>query len=421
MKIAIIGLWHLGTVISTGLSSLKKNKIYCFDEDKIINKFKKKKIPINEKNINKIIKKNLNNNLFYTSNFDKLRNFDTIWITYDTIIDKNDHSNFKLIFSKLKKLFNYLKKNTLIIISSQIPIGSIRKLELYDKINLKKNFKFAYIPENLRLGNGLKIFLKSKDIIIGIRNKSVKKKINQVIDGINSKKHFISVETAEMTKHVINTYLACSIALINEISSIASKYRVSFSDLEKSVKTDKRISPNAYLRPGNSFSGGTLGRDLNYLINEGRKKSLNIKILESIILSNKKHSLWVENILNNQKNLSKKKILQIGLSYTSGTTTLRRSLPFEIFNRLKKKTNIKVYDEYLRINSSEIASIKSFFNLSYKKNKFDIIIIFNKDYSFKIIKNFLKKNSLIIDINNYYKKDCLKDNYNYISLEYGKK
>ncbi len=420
MKIAVVGLWHLGTVISTGLSSLKKNKIYCFDEHKIINKFKKKIIPINEKNINKIIKKNLNSNLFYTSNFDKLKNFDTIWITYDSIIDKNDHSNFKLIFSKLKKLFNYLKKNTLIIISSQIPIGSIKKLELYDKINLKKNFKFAYIPENLRLGKGLEIFLKSKDIIIGIRNKSVKKKINQVVDGINSNKHFVSIETAEMTKHVINTYLACSIALINEISSIASKYKVSFSDLEKSVKTDKRISPNAYLRPGNSFSGGTLGRDINYLINEGRKKSLNIKILESIILSNKKHSLWVENIINNQKNLSKKKILQIGLSYTSGTTTLRRSLPFEIFNRLKRKTNIKVYDEYLRINSSEIASIKNFFNLSYKKNKFDIIIIFNKDYSFKIIKNFFKKNSLIIDINNYYKKDCLKDNYNYISLEHDK-
>ena len=63
MKIAVVGLWHLGTVISTGLSSLKKNKIYCFDEDKIINKFKKKVVPINEKNINKIIKKNLNNNL----------------------------------------------------------------------------------------------------------------------------------------------------------------------------------------------------------------------------------------------------------------------------------------------------------------------------------------------------------------------
>ena len=33
MNIAVIGMWHLGTVISSGLSFLKKNKIYCFDLD----------------------------------------------------------------------------------------------------------------------------------------------------------------------------------------------------------------------------------------------------------------------------------------------------------------------------------------------------------------------------------------------------
>ena len=176
MKVAVVGLWHLGTVISTGLSSLKKNKIYCFDEEKTIKKFKKKEIPINEKNIQKIIKKNFNINIFFSSEFKKLKDFDTVWIAYDSIIDKNDYSNFKNIFSKFKKIFNYLKKNTLIIISSQIPIGSIKKLEHYDKSKLKKNFSFVYIPENLRLGNSLEIFLKSKDIIIGIRNKLVKKK-----------------------------------------------------------------------------------------------------------------------------------------------------------------------------------------------------------------------------------------------------
>ena len=291
-------------------------------------------------------------------------------------------------------------------------------MEQYDKKKLKKNLRFAYIPENLRLGNSLEIFLKSKYFIIGIRNKSDKKKISKAISGIKSKMHFVSIETAEMTKHVINGYLACTIAFINEISSIANKHNVSFIDLEKSVKTDERISSKAYLKPGNSFSGGTLSRDLNYLINEGRKKSLNTKLLESIMSSNHNHSLWVEKIINKQKNINKKKILQIGLSYTSGTTTLRRSLPFEIFSRLKRKTNIKVYDEYLRINSSEIKLIKNFFDLNYKKNKFDIIIIFNNDNSFKTIRNFFKKNSLIIDINNYYKKDCLKGNFKYKSLEY---
>ena len=56
MKIAIIGMWHLGTIISSGLSSLNKNKIFCFDEENIINNFKKNILPINEKNISSLIK-----------------------------------------------------------------------------------------------------------------------------------------------------------------------------------------------------------------------------------------------------------------------------------------------------------------------------------------------------------------------------
>ena len=418
MKLAIVGLWHLGTVISTGLSSLRKNTIYCFDEEVIVKNFKKNKLPIIEKNIKKILKKNFKKNIFFLSDFNKLKEFDTVWITYDTKIGKSDFSDFDNIFLKFKKIFKHLKKKTLIIISSQLPIGSIKRLELYDKTKLKKKFRFVYIPENLRLGKSLEIFLNSSDIIIGLRNQSDKKLVCKAIEGINSKKHFVSIETAEMTKHVINSYLACSIAFINEISKIASSHNVSFSDLEKTIKTDKRISPNAYLRPGNSFSGGTLARDVNYLIREGKKKSFNTKLLKSIIKSNKNHSQWIEKIINSQKGLKNKTILQIGLSYTSGTTTIRRSLPFEIFKRLKKNLNIKIFDEFLRNKSLEIEKIRNYFEFNTKNNKFDIIIIFNNDYNFKIIKKFVKKNSLIVDVNNYYKKDCLKNNFKYKSLEY---
>tara|TARA_Y100001970_G_scaffold293564_1_gene441220 strand:+ start:2911 stop:4173 length:1263 start_codon:yes stop_codon:yes gene_type:complete len=418
MKVAVIGLWHLGTVISAGLSSLKKNKIYCFDEKKIIENFKKNKLPITEKNIKILIKKNHEKNIFFYSDFKKLKEFNVIWIAYDANIDKRDFSNFNDTFKKFKKILNYIKRETLVIISTQIPIGSIKKLEIYDKIKIKKKLRFAYIPENLRLGKSLEIFLNSKDIIIGLRNLSDKNLVSKVLEGINSRKNFVGIETAEMTKHVINTYLACSIALINEISMIASKHNVSFKDLEQSVKTDKRISSKAYLRPGNPFSGGTLARDINYLITQSKKNSFNNILLKSILKSNYNHSKWVEKIINIQKNLKSKKILQIGLSYTSGTTTLRRSLPMEIFNKLRKNFQIKVFDEFLRKNSSEIEKIKQYFEFNSKNKKFDIIIIFNNNYNFKIIKKFIKKNSLIIDINNFYKKDCLKNNIKYKSLEY---
>ncbi len=417
MKLAVLGLWHLGTVVSTGLSTLKGNKIYCFDENRIIENFKKKKIPINEKNIENILKKNINKSIFFSSDFSKLKEFKTVWVTYDTKIDGDDYSNFNHIFKKLKFSFKYLSKNTLVIISSQLPIGSIKKLENYDNKILKKKIRFVYIPENLRLGNGLEIFLKASDMIIGLRKITDKKQVCKTINGINSKKHFVSIETAEMTKHVINSYLACSIALINEISMIASKHNVSFSDLEKSVKTDKRISSYSYLRPGNSFSGGTLARDLNFLIKEGKKNNQNTKLLKSIISSNNSHSGWVENIINEQKNISKKKILQIGLSYVSGTTTLRRSFPYEVFKRLKNKIYIKILDDFLKEKSDEVLRFKDYFESSNSTNKYDIIIIFNNDNNFSLIKKFTKKNTLIVDINNFYKKDCLLHKIKYKSLE----
>lgn len=417
MRIAIIGMWHLGTIISSGLSALNKNKIYCFDDESIIKNFKRNILPINEKNINTLIKKNYNKNLFFRSNLEEINQFDILWITYDSKIDINDKSNFQHTFEKILKVLKNAKKKALVIVSTQIPIGTIKKLENYDKRNLKKNLRFIYIPENLRLGNGLEIFLKSSSIVIGLRNLSDKKIINNVISGIKSKKLFVNIETAELTKHIINSYLACSITLINEISSIASQYNVPFEELEKCVKTDERISTKAYLRPGNSFSGGTLARDINYLIAANKKINSKNILLNSILRSNQNHSKWVERLVFKENKLISKKILQIGLSYTSGTTTLRRSLPFEIFKRLKKKNDIKIFDEYLRTKSNEISKIKKYFIKKTTKTKFDIIIIFNKDYKFQLIKNFLKKNSFIIDINNYYKNNFLKYNYKYKSLE----
>ena len=74
MKIAIIGMWHLGTIISSGLSSLNKNKIFCFDEENIINNFKKNILPINEKNISSLIKKIIKKIYFLEAILKKLVN-----------------------------------------------------------------------------------------------------------------------------------------------------------------------------------------------------------------------------------------------------------------------------------------------------------------------------------------------------------
>ena len=215
MKIAVVGLWHLGTITSLSLSKLN-NLVYAFDNKKIIDEFNLNNPPIQENGVLELLKKYKNKNIFFNQNFDDLNKFNLIWVTYDSKIDNKDKSDFKYIFSKIKNILKHVKKNTTIIISSQLQIGSTIKIENFEKKFIKKNTSFVYIPENLRLGSSINLFLNPDRIVIGLRNdKNFKKNksiINKLFHNLNCKKIIVNPETAEMSKHVINGFLACSIS-----------------------------------------------------------------------------------------------------------------------------------------------------------------------------------------------------------------
>ena len=137
MKIAVVGLWHLGTITSLSLSKLN-NLVYAFDNKKIIDEFNLNNPPIQENGVLELLKKYKNKNIFFNQNFEDLNKFNLIWVTYDSKIDNKDKSDFKYIFSKIKNILKHVKKNTTIIISSQLQIGSTIKIENFEKKFIKK-------------------------------------------------------------------------------------------------------------------------------------------------------------------------------------------------------------------------------------------------------------------------------------------
>ena len=75
----------------------------------------------------------------------------------------------------------------------------------------------------------------------------------------------MSIESAEMTKHAINSFLATSICFANEIATLCEYVGANAKEVERGLKTEERIGPKAYLTPGNAFSGSTLARDIRFL------------------------------------------------------------------------------------------------------------------------------------------------------------
>ena len=97
-KIGVIGLWHLGSVISSCWAS-KGLKVIAYDNNKLnIRKLKKCLPPVYEPGLSELINNNIKNqNIIYTDNIKHLNSCDFIFLTYDTPINDNDISDIRII------------------------------------------------------------------------------------------------------------------------------------------------------------------------------------------------------------------------------------------------------------------------------------------------------------------------------------
>ena len=223
MKVCVFGLWHLGSVTSACLASLGHEVIGFDDDVDTIRQLKSSKAPIFEAGLDQLIGEGLSaNNLIFTSKYEEIpKDIDFAWITIDTPVNEEDVADTNYVISKTLKLLDFIESGTAVIISSQLPIGSIGKIENLAKNKFpKKIFNFISSPENLRLGDAIKVFLEPDRIIIGHRENFESDLLDNFFQSISDDLEWMSIESAEMTKHAINSFLANSVAFINELSII---------------------------------------------------------------------------------------------------------------------------------------------------------------------------------------------------------
>jgi UDPglucose 6-dehydrogenase len=337
MKICVFGLWHLGTVISAGLADSGHTVIGLDFNQQNIENLQCAKAPVSEPGLNELIRKNLQNKTlsFTVDPACAVGDTEVLWIAFDTPVDEEDNADIEFIEKQFWAISGFLRNQTKIIISSQVPVGFTRSLynKFYDMYPDKKIF-IAYSPENLRLGKSLKTFLEPDRIVIGVQPEQ-NTVFYPIFSKISDRLEWMSIESAEMTKHAINSFLATSICYANEIATLCEYVGANAKEVERGLKSEERIGPKAYLAPGNAFSGGTLARDIRFLQQLAAKNNLPVPLINAVPQSNDFHKTWIKRkCIDTLGILKGKHITVLGLTYKAGTNTLRRSLSVELCNWL---------------------------------------------------------------------------------------
>lgn len=363
MKICVFGLWNLGTVTAAALAKLGHEVIGLDFDEEIIRNLNNAIAPVSEPELDELIRKNIDTKLLsFTNNPKKgLNNAEVLWITFDTPIDEEDRADISFIERNFDLIAPYINNEMKIIISSQVPIGFTKNLQsrFFSK-KLEKKAYFSYSPENLRLGNALNIFLNPDRIIIGINSKE-KEQFFPIFSTISDRLEWMSIESAEMTKHAINAFLATSICFANEVASLCEYTGANAKEVERGLKTEERIGQKAYLNPGGAFSGGTLAREIRFLMNIGKNNHIPLYLINSVLNSNEFHKNWIKRkCTETMGKLNEKKFTILGLTYKSGTNTLRRSLAVELGRWLSEQGAIvTAYDPSVQIISQDLQNIIS--------------------------------------------------------------
>jgi len=349
MKVCVQGLWHLGSVTAACLASVN-HKVLGLDSDpSVIKSLNEGKAPLFEPGLDLLIADGIKRGSLEFSNdlATACKDVEVLWVTFDTPVDDNDVADTNFVLNQIKATIVFLPNGALVLISSQLPVGTIANLEKFVQNSVpNRNISFACSPENLRLGKALDVFRDPDRIIVGVRTNENRMVLERLLLPITEKIQWMSVESAEMTKHAINAFLATSVTFANEIAAICELVGADAKEVERGLKTESRIGPRAYVSPGGAFAGGTLARDIEFLGKISKDRQLITPLLSSVRLSNDAHKKWVHRkLLEYFPDLVGIQVAVWGLTYKAGTDTLRRSLSVELVEwLLENGAQVQIYD-----------------------------------------------------------------------------
>jgi UDPglucose 6-dehydrogenase len=389
MKLAVFGLWHLGTVTAACTAAAGIPTVAVDLDPERIARLSEGEPPLYEPGLAELIRSGLaSRTLAFSVDVTAVSDTDVVWVCHDTPVDEEDRADVDAVLRQKEALFPHLKDGAVVLVSAQLPVGSVGKLEqAFARQAGGRIVSFACSPENLRLGKAIEVFQNPGRIIVGTRGGQARPVLEPLLKTFCQNLVWMSVESAEMVKHGLNSFLALSVTFANEIATLCEQVGADAADVEKGLRSDPRIGPGAYIRPGPAFAGGTLARDVQFLRSLGKRHGLSLPVIEGVIESNQHHSAWAYRQLSRTlKPLSGRTIGVLGLAYKPGTSALRRSPSVELIRALLKDgAGVHAFDPHVSSLPDELKPVRLCVDARSAASGVDALVLGNESPEFRAL------------------------------------
>lgn len=341
MKIVVIGAGYVGSVTGACLASMG-HKVVVLDKDiDKVSKLKSGKSPISEPGLNELLKEVSISGRFSASSdlAETALDADLVLVSVGTPTNKVDGSAdlqaITRVFTELRDLLIRRESSLAIGITSTVPPGTTNQVArkiLCNEPQTSGKFTLSFIPEFLREGTAISDFKNPSRFIVGVDEKQDADPFLLLRPDLSDRTHIVGISEAEMLKSVENAWHATKVVFANEIGRISEALDVDAGNVMDLLVLDTRQNiSKTYLRPGFSFGGSCLPKDVRSLVRLSELKAVPSPLLKSLIPSNHQH---IDSAFTKILQTGKSKIGILGLAFKADTDDIRESPALELIQKL---------------------------------------------------------------------------------------
>lgn len=357
MKISVIGCGHVGLVTGACLAEVG-HEVVCADKsESIINALRDGKSSIYEPDLEPILARCIQSGrLRFTCNpVEASRASDIIFICVGVPQLETGDADPSAIENVARLIAAASLSPKLVVVRSGAPVETARKirhlLAVYNRGGAS-NFRVAANPQFLREGTAVEDFLHPDRILVGVSEPETEHELRELYQPIVERRFacplhpagctsfpsptflVTSVESAELIKHVSNSFLAMKISYANMLSDLCERLDGDVEEVTRALGLDRRIGPQ-FLSAGLGFGGPRLPRDIRALCRLADHAEVDFGMLIAAERINQQRidrfvarlqqALWV---------IKEKRIGQLGLAAKPNTDEVRASPALALLRRL---------------------------------------------------------------------------------------